>query len=719
MIRRKDKPEPKKKTLKERLVAFMGRDSKISDELLSSSRVKTNNFTPDQVKAMMARATPAPGVLPKGTALAMDDDAAVIAGQMSVWAAGQFYNAAFAEGYTFMGYAYLAELAQIPEYRIIADVIATEATRRFIKIKRVSAMNADEDEDIDQEIDPDAEEDSDNPFAEEGEGGEEEAEEEIDAGVSPEEDPDDDSSDGVDPDQSDRSESGKRGNDADLNAEELGAIMGTGEEGPDEAGEPGSAGNAPGGKPGAPGVNDLLNSDPEQDADPLAEAKAEAKKKERQEKNEKIKQLEKEFERLKVRELFQTLSEHDSWFGRSHLYIDQGKTDDREEMKLEIGDGTGCLSQNKVIKNSILALRVVEPIWCYPSRYNANDPLKGDWYNPERWFVMAKDVHRTRFLTFCSMPVPDIMKPAFSFGGLSRSQMAKPYIDNWLSTRQAVNDLIQAFSTMVLSTNMQTSIMPGNQQVLNRADLFNNLRNNRNLMMIDKDTEEFQNVSVPLGTLDTLQAQAQEHICAVSRIPLVKYTGISPQGLNASSEGEIRAFYDTIHAYQEKFFGPHLWTIFRMLQLNLWGEVDEELTFDFEPLWELDEKTMSDKRYQDAQTDTIYIDKGVLAPEEVRAKIVKDPDQPYGDLDPDEVPETQMPEPGNIKERLDENGEPVDPAGGEGGGEAPFGQEGSEEKSSGENPEGGTPMEKDVKGGSPAGKNMNLTGGKKQGKEKN
>jgi Protein of unknown function (DUF1073) len=56
-----------------------------------------------------------------------------------------------------------------------------------------------------------------------------------------------------------------------------------------------------------------------------------------------------------------------------------------------------------------------------------------------------------------------------------------------------------------------------------------------------------------LQDLDWLLAQSQEQISSVSRIPLVKWTGISPSGLNASSEGEIRVYYDLIHSEQIDF----------------------------------------------------------------------------------------------------------------------------------------------------------------------
>src|SRR6266567_3166637 len=93
-------------------------------------------------------------------------------------------------------------------------------------------------------------------------------------------------------------------------------------------------------------------------------------------------------------------------------------------------------------------------------------------------------------------------------------------------------------------------------------------------MALNKETEEFENVSASLGTLDQLQAQTQEHMASVSRIPLVKLLGISPAGLNASSEGEIETFDDTINAGQEALIRPNLTRLLHFVQLNLWGAID-------------------------------------------------------------------------------------------------------------------------------------------------
>lgn len=575
MSKKKPKPKTRKVIVRRRKPAPMpasipapAKSRGVSEQAAGMAKQKRTRqmLTP----AVFSAAAPPPGVLPKGKKIAQDS--ACVPG-VAAWAGapGLGLNFAWNEGITFMGYNYLAVLAQIPEYRLISEVIATEMTRKWIKFK-VSDVKPTEEVPVDGE--------------------------EADGNETPNF----------------------------VDGKNVGRLT------TDEV--------APQFPPTikSPSDQDTDDTDPNapDEADTAAAKLADAKQA-------KLKELEKEFERLNVREIFREVAEHDGFFGRAHIYIDTGDGDKPDELMTPIGDGNET-TLAKYGVGFLKALRVVEPVWAYPSNYNANDPLRADWYRPERWFVMAKDLHRSRFLTFIGREVPDMMKPQFSFGGLSLTQMAKPYVDNWLETRQSVNDLIQAFSTMVLSTDMAQVLEGGDATGLfARVDMFNDTRDNRGTFVLNKDTEDMTNIAVPLGTLDHLQAQAQEHIAAVSRIPLVKLTGISPTGLNASSEGEIRVFYDTIHAQQEKFFTPHLTTIFRLIQINLWGAVDEDISFDYEPLWELDEAAMANVRKVEADTHKEYVDMGVVDPLEVRKAIAGEKDSPYSGLNPNDLPEPPPP----------------------------------------------------------------------------
>ncbi|MGO4738633.1 DUF1073 domain-containing protein [Bosea sp. 2KB_26] len=377
--------------------------------------------------------------------------------------------------------------------------------------------------------------------------------------------------------------------------------------------------------------------------------------KDAEDKTDKIAAINEALDSFKIREMFGKVAEQDGFFGRGHLYVDLGTTDDEDELKTAIGDGKGKTTKTKVAKGSLKGFQTVEAVWCYPAGYNTTNPLLPDWYKPTAWYVQGRQVHATRLLTFIGREVPDLLKPAYSFGGLSMSQMARPYVENWLRTRQSVADLISSFSVSGIKIDLAGALntMGGapdaGDQLFRRVDLFNNLRDNRGTMVLNKGAgpndpaEEFFNVSTPLGTLDKLQAQSQEHMCSVANIPLVKFTGITPSGLNASSEGEIRVFYDGINAYQEKFFRPHLTTVINLIQMHLFDGVDPDIGFVFEPLWSLDEEAAASVRKTEAETDAVYVENGVLEPLDVRKRLASEEGSPYAGLDVEDVP---LPAPG-------------------------------------------------------------------------
>lgn len=369
-----------------------------------------------------------------------------------------------------------------------------------------------------------------------------------------------------------------------------------------------------------------------------------------EDKADKIKQLEDAFSRFNVQAHFRDCAEMDGFFGRGQLYIDVNKPDgtlasrDPSELELPL-----FIHPNKITKGSLRGFVSVEPVWTYPGAYNATNPLADDYYRPSTWFVMGDTVHRTRLLNFISREVPDLLKASYNFGGLSMSQMAKPYVDHWIRTRDSVSSIIHQFNTQGIKTNMG-SMLSGmdDAQFFKRVELYNAMRDNRGLMLLDKDTEEFFQYTIPLGTLDKLQAQSQEQMSSVASIPLVKLLGITPSGLNASSAGEIQVFYDSIHSLQEMIFRPNLEIVLQVVQLSEFGEIDPDIGFEFETLYGADELEASQIRLNDAQTDSTLISVGAISPDESRARVASDPNSGYNSIDDsdDDLGISDLPEEG-------------------------------------------------------------------------
>lgn len=481
---------------------------RVSVSALASVSHKAPHRDPAYLNPWRPRPYP-PGTLPEGaTRLAMDETA----GEVSGWAAN--FHGMWAEGIGFMGYPYLAELTQRPEYRRPCEIIAEEMTRKWIRLKCTGETD----------------------------------------------------------------------------------------------------------------------------------------------KSAKIRQLDDALKRYSLREKFHDTILQDGFFGLSFLYIDLGNSNDAPEQLTPL-----ALRPEKIAKGSLKGFTLVDPTWTAPNRYNSNEPWRPDFYKPTTWFLMGQQFHRSRLLITMSRPVPDLLKPAYNMGGLSLSQMMKPYVDNWLRTRQSVSDLIQAFTVFVLETDMSAVLSgDGGAGMADRFQYFADVRANLGLMAVDKDREALTNISAPLGTLDHLQAQAQEHQAAVAGLPLIKMFGLTPSGLNATADNEIRVLYDMIHARQERVMGDNLTTALKVIQLSEFGEIDPEIEYEFVELWQLDAAGAAAVQKTRADTAAVLMQEGVISPEDERKRQASDPDSQYHGLEgeapgvPDEGAEANLDDP---SERIVNRGE--------------------------------------------------------------
>lgn len=356
--------------------------------------------------------------------------------------------------------------------------------------------------------------------------------------------------------------------------------------------------------------------------------------------SETIRQIEECYERLNVRDVFRKAVETDGLFGRGQILVQIKDHDGKLANPL-------LLTEKTIAKGSLKALVNIEPMWTTPAPYNAVDPTLPDFYKPKAWYVMAQEIHASRLFTLISRPVPDMLKPAYNFGGVSMTQLMMPYVERWLRTVDSVSDLLHSFSLSGIKTDMSAILGgsdDGDTNIILRAELYNRLRDNRGLMLLSKDEEEFFQFNTPLSGLDALLAQSQEQMAAPSHTPLVKLLGITPSGLNAGTEGEIAVYYDHIRAMQENLLRDPLDKLLKLVQLHLFGKVNDNITFDFVPLRQMSETELSTIRKSDTDRDIAYIQAGVVSAEEVRGRLAGEPGSGYNGIDVEDVPE--MPDDG-------------------------------------------------------------------------
>ncbi|NTU49346.1 MAG: DUF1073 domain-containing protein [Desulfobulbaceae bacterium] len=360
----------------------------------------------------------------------------------------------------------------------------------------------------------------------------------------------------------------------------------------------------------------------------------------------KIAEIDAALKKFKTEKRFRDAMSNTGYFGGCLLYMDFGDDTNTEAGKREVKTPL-TFDDKKIGKGRFKGFTIIEPVNCYPAAgWNSINPLAPDYFKPQLWYVTGVgEVHGSRLLRFVQNEVSLLIRPTYNFFGIPMAQLALDFVEKFTTVRTAAADLVDKYSVSVLATDMSQvlSAEPGDtrgaKSLLNRIKSFVGLRHNRRVMVIDKAEEEFIQVNTPLSGVEEIVTKTFELVAAVFRLPVVKMLGISPSGFNATGESDTRNLYDYVKGQQEKIFRDNLEIALKVVQISEFGEIDESIGFEFEPLMETDPVQDAAIRKSDQETDCGYAAAGAISPEEIRSRIARDPKSGYNDIDVDDLPE--------------------------------------------------------------------------------
>lgn len=360
-------------------------------------------------------------------------------------------------------------------------------------------------------------------------------------------------------------------------------------------------------------------------------------------KEDKIKELEIEFERLGVRQLTEWACYLTFVFGGCMMFPKLKGDEINNERETEL-----FIDNSKIGIGDLEYIGTIEPTWYVPIKYNTIDPFSQWFYKPEFYTVIGQITHTTRLFKFIYNEPVNLIKPIYLFNGIPLLGQLIPYVRKFESTYNAIVTIIQRYNLSVLKTNQEAIISGVSQDQINasadslrnRVQIFNTFRNNLGTFVLAKD-EEFDQVQMTLTGLDKLLSQILELVAIIPGAPVTKLFGTSPQGMNSTGEFEMKNFYDRIASLQQKMIKDNLINIMHCAMLNIWGEIDDKITFEFCKLEETNPLEDSTIRLNDANRDVALVGAGIVSPEDVQIRLAADPDSGYNQIE--------------IEEKLDEN----------------------------------------------------------------
>lgn len=148
-------------------------------------------------------------------------------------------------------------------------------------------------------------------------------------------------------------------------------------------------------------------------------------------------------------------------------------------------------------------------------------------------------------------------------------------------------------------------------KLLRRWQLVAQLKSVANVTLIDKD-DEWEQKSVTFGGIpDTVNALLTI-MAGAADIPVTRLIGTSAGGLNATGEGDLRNYYDSIKAHQDLRISPMLAPLDEIIIRDALGTRPVEIWYDWRALWQPDQKTQAETQKLRAETYAIELNTGAI-----------------------------------------------------------------------------------------------------------
>lgn len=199
------------------------------------------------------------------------------------------------------------------------------------------------------------------------------------------------------------------------------------------------------------------------------------------------------------------------------------------------------------------------------------------------------------------------------------------------ATGKGIAHLIQEAKVDVISIPGLTSRMATDEyegQLMRRITVSNMLKSLTNMLVIDASTgdgepgETYETKQINFSNLPEVQQTQLAILAGACDIPATRLLGKSPDGMNASGDGDLRNYYDKIMTHQKLDLTPLLRPLDEVLIRSALGSRPPEVWYDWEPLYSLSEKEAAEVEKTFADTIKILVDTGIIE-EDILAAVTK------------------------------------------------------------------------------------------------
>lgn len=277
----------------------------------------------------------------------------------------------------------------------------------------------------------------------------------------------------------------------------------------------------------------------------------------------------------------------------------------------------------------------IDPYWCtpVPDEVNTSQPADIYFYEPTWWQIQGRRYHRSHLIIFRTEELPDVLKPSYSYGGVSIPQ--KVYERVYASERTANEAPMLALTkrTTVMTTDLAAA-QADPEKFLAKMQKWSQDWNNYGIKNIGMD-DKIEQHETSLADLDAVIMTQYQLVAAAANVPSVKLLGTSPKGFNTTGEFEESSYHEELESMQSEFLTE---MVQRHHVLVIKSLIAPSAPFNTSIMWNsldaMTGKELAELNKLKADTDASLSAVGAIDGQDIRNRLIADGESGYNGLSP-------------------------------------------------------------------------------------
>lgn len=282
------------------------------------------------------------------------------------------------------------------------------------------------------------------------------------------------------------------------------------------------------------------------------------------------------------------------------------------------------LNLNRVKKGGLQRLIVFDRFDMTALTLNTWNVLAENYLQPEFYSIRggSQQIHWSHFSKVMGARLPRRQMMQTQGWGDSELRKCLDDIMDIVASKDGIAELMQEANIDVITREGLTDELANDQDatIIKRYEMFSLMKSTINMALLDKE-ESLDRLTLNLSGVAPVIETFMTWISGAADIPVTRLFGTSAKGLNATGDGDMSNYYNSIRSKQNTHLDPAMHALDEVLVRSALGYMPDDFNYDWNPLEQLNEKEIAEAAKARAETDIAYLDANVIQVSQVQRKL--------------------------------------------------------------------------------------------------